>query len=290
MKDSAPNLLIVGLDGLDHRLVLRWHLSKLMQRFHGELYVGDISKLYTPLIWSSMLCGFNVEERGYTHEAAVRKSMGRLGPLHAVKKRLFGVEKRSWLARRLLMKVGLLKPPNFILPKDLQRETFLEELRELKSVRTLGIEIPGYNERANGDFRIEMTDLATSNRRGAKLSFVEKVKADSMRRLEEAREALTVCNLVMCYLPLPDLAHHLFFRGVKDKVKIALLYKWIEENVSKGLLRDACESDFKVLILSDHGFDMKKCYHTEYGFWSASFKTQIDSYKDIKERVLDLFH
>jgi hypothetical protein len=285
--NKNTKLLILGLDGLEHSLVKRWNLSKLIQVFQGEFYVGNISKLYTPLIWSSILCGFNVENRGYSHEEAVRKSMGVLGILHAVKKRVMGVENRSWLARKILKKIGFLRPPNFIMPEKLMEETFLRIMGRQK-YDIFVLEVPGYNEMINGVFRMKMAKMAVSGTKKVKIAFIEEVKQDTMNRLLKTKQALRKNDVVMFYSPLPDLAHHLFFKGFKDRIRIGALYKWIEHSVFELVLKDAYKLNFNVLILSDHGFDMKKCYHSKYGYWSANFQTQIKSFEDVKASVFNL--
>jgi len=280
-------LLIIGLDGLDYNLTLRWGFRGLLQSFHGRFHVGDISILYTPLIWSSILCGFNVEERGYDYERAVERSMGFLGLLRGFKRRIFG-EKRFFRLRRLLFKLGLVKSV-FIMPENLLKDTFLEVVRS-RGFRVFVVEVPGYNERVNGLFRIRMHELVLSEKLSDKLSFIEDVKRDAINRLERTRDALNNYDLVMCYLPLPDLAHHLFFRGVKSKVRMHGVYSWLEVKVNEYLLREAYKLGFNVLILSDHGFDMKRYTHSEYAFWSCNVNLPggIESYRDVKDCVLKL--
>jgi len=280
-------LLILGLDGLEHKLVLRWDLTRLLQQFHGEFYVGSISRLYTPLVWGSILCGFNVEEKGYDYEKAARMSMGKLGVLHVIKRYVVGEKKKMWLARKLLKKLGLLETPRYVMPEQLLKETFLEKTIEL-GYHVFALEVPGYNERINGVFRLKGSKIAISKSIKAKKSHVEEVKQDAIRRLTEAKKALNNYDLIMCYMSLPDLAHHFFFKGVKSRIRILTLYKWLEENVNKIVLEHAYKLGFNVMILSDHGFDMKKYDHSKYGFWSTNFQTEVKTFEDIKGCVLNL--
>lgn len=280
-------LLILGLDGLELKLVLRWNLTELLQKFYGKFHVGDLNRLYTPLIWSSILCGFNVEEKGYDYEKAVRKSMGKLGLLHILKKSVIGEEKRMWLMRKMLRKLGLLNPPKFVMPKELLKETFLDEV-EKRGFKVFVLEVPGYNEKTNGIFRLEMPKLVTSGTLKTKRNFLKGVMQEAEKRLTNTKKAIRNHDLVMCYLPLPDLAHHLFFKGFKSKVEILTLYKWLETK-TKNLLEDAYKLNFKVLIISDHGFDMVNYDHTNYGFWSTNFKTEMKDYTNIKNCIFGLY-
>lgn len=285
--NRKTKLLIVGLDGLEHKLVSRWDLTKLLQQFHGEFYVGNISRLYTPLVWGSILCGSNVEEKGYDYEKAARMSMGKLGVLHVIKRRIVGEKRKMWLARKLLKKLGLLEPPRYIMPPQLLKETFIEKSMEL-GYRVFTLEVPGYNERINGVIRLKGSKIAVSKSIKAKKNLVEEVKQDAIRRLMEAKQALNNYDLVMCYMCLPDIAHHFFFKGIKSRIRILTLYKWLEEKVNKIVLEPAYKLGFNVMILSDHGFDMKKYDHTKYGFWSTNFQTEIKTFENIKGCVLNL--
>lgn len=276
--------MILALDGLESSLVAKWELKILLQKFHGRYYIGGLSKLYTPLIWASILVGANIEEKGYTYDRAVRKSMGKIGLLHIIKKNLVGEEKRSWLARKILKKIGLLEPPKFIMPPNLLRQTFLKQI-EIMGYKVFALEIPGYNEKTNGIFRLEMPKLTISGKLEAKRDFIRKVMEDAEVRIEKTEKALRTYDLVMTYIPLPDLAHHLFFKQTLTvRLEMLNVYKWLEKKAS--ILKDAYDLNFKAIVLSDHGFDMKNYDHTNFGFWSANFPTQLKSYEEICPKIL----
>ncbi len=280
-------LVIIGLDGLDYKLASKWRVNKLMLSFNGEFYVGDIERLYTPIIWSSILCGFNVAERGYGYSEAIERSMGLLRIAYRVKKKI--MPKRSTgFVRDILAKLGLLKA-NFTMPQSLRRESFLETLA-MKGYRVKAIEVPGYNERVNGRYRLRMSRLALEKNMDSRIKFIEEVKRDCTSRFREAMESLGDYDLIMCYTPLPDLAHHLFHYGLASRVRMYSLYKWIENQVYKNLIKPSLEENYEVMILSDHGFIMEQGVHSKYAFWSTTFKPPVDveSYRDIKKIVLSI--
>ena len=285
--ERENKLLIICLDGLDYYLTLKWKISKLLQKIHGRFYVGDIRILYTPLIWSSILCGFSVEEKGYGYEEAVRRSMGTLRVLHDLKKKIFG-EKRFWIIRRLLIFLRLLRA-NFIMPTNLLRETFLEILED-RGYKVFALEVPGYNEINNGRFRLKMHELILSKKLEDRMAFIKEVKNDTINRLNKTQQALETYDVVMCYSPLPDLAHHLFLKGIKSRILIYKTYRWLEKNVNKYLLKPAYDLNFNVLILSDHGFDMKNFTHSNYAFWSSNVELSrpIKTYRDVKDNILNM--
>lgn len=277
--------MILALDGLESSLVVRWNLKILLQKYHGQYYIGGLSKLYTPLIWSSILVGTNIEQKGYTYNKAVRKSMGKLGLLHVVKKYLVGEEKRSWLARRILKKFDLLKPPRFIMPQNLLQQTFLKQIEKM-GYKVFALEIPGYNEKTNGVFRLEMPKLTISGTLKAKRDFIRKVMQDAEARMEKTKNALKTYDLILTYVPLPDLAHHLFPKPtLTTRLEMLNIYKWLETKAD--ILKEASNLDFKVLVLSDHGFDIENYDHTNLGFWSTNFPTNIRSYEDFYPKILE---
>jgi hypothetical protein len=282
-----PRLLILGLDGLEYKLVYRWKLENLLQDFHGIFQVGDISRLYTPLIWSSILCGFNVEHAGYTYEKAIRKSMGKLGLLHEIKKIIFGEKQRMWIMRKMLRKLGLLQPPEFIMPEKLLMQTFLKQFEKF-GVKVFAIEIPGYNEKTNGVFRNQMPELATHGNWREKKRFLKNIMQEAKERFAKTKDNLENYDLLMTYIPLPDLAHHLFFKGFKSRIELMTLYKWLETK-TKEVLISAQKLNFKTLIISDHGFDMKKYYHSLYGFWSANFQIEMEDFTEVKKCLYALY-
>ena len=276
-------ILILGLDGLDYYLSKRWNVKHILQRFNGTFDVSDISILYTPLIWSSILCGYNVEKRGYNYNTAVKKSLGILGVFYNVKRKI--IKKRTPFLRTMLIKLGLLKA-NFIMPKDLRKDSFLEILKN-KGFKVYALEVPGYNEELNGKYRLKMHDIVTA-KISIKKKFIECVKEDSLRRLREISFALEGYDVVMGYLPLPDLAHHLFYHSIKSKIFMYGLYRWLDSVVYTTLLKKAYELGFTVIILSDHGFLMERNTHSPYAFWSSNISLVIKTYKDIKNQILKI--
>ncbi len=280
-------VFILGLDGLDHDLTVKWNIGNLLQRYHGTFSVEDINVLYTPLIWSSILCGTNVTKEGYDYNEAIRRSMGIAGSLRKIRVILGrGIARR--ITRRVLIKLGVIKA-NFIMPKNLINRTFIEIARR-QGLRVKAIEVPGYNERINGIFRIKMHDIAPRGDLRISAKFLEQVKLESRRRIIETINYLGKYDLIMTYIPLPDLAHHLYCgRKLLTKVKMYTIYKWLEETLI-NLLEKAREKDYATLILSDHGFKISECTHSPLAFWSLNIHPEVHvrSYKDIKPLVLSL--
>lgn len=150
-------LLIIGLDGLDYDLVMRWGLKQYLQKYHGKHYVGFACNLYTPILWGMFLTGINVEKHGYSLKELRDKwkqdiwKYSFLRKLYLIRKKLLPMKKLS--IRPLLVKLGLVRPyPPSILPKHLLEQTFTLELKR-KGLKVYAIEVPGFNEEENEKYR-----------------------------------------------------------------------------------------------------------------------------------------
>jgi len=250
--------------------VARWGLEELTQSYWGRHYVGFLRTLYTPIVWSCFLTGLNVEEMGYDLQGLrdIRSAEALhpvLRPFYALRKRL---PVRELGVRKLLARAGLAKPvaPSHM-PRELRRRTFLEVLRA-RGLRVEAIEVPGYNEgTSNESFRSRWKDYALAPLR-EKLTMYEECLGECERRLARARELLAEePDLLMVYLPVPDIPHHIFFKGLKEAALLHNAYwrcaRWVEELKAAG-------PGYTCLIVSDHGFDRARKDHTRYGFWSLN--------------------
>ena len=54
-------LLILGLDGLEYKLVERWNLEVFKQKVYGSHDVSFFRNIFTPIVWASFLLGENAE-------------------------------------------------------------------------------------------------------------------------------------------------------------------------------------------------------------------------------------
>lgn len=290
-------MIIVGLDGLDPDLVERWKMDWFKQRSYGRHYVGILSRLCTPLLWGCFLTGINVEEYGYSYlefrekkrEDAFKSKV--LYRLYLLRRR---VPLRRLGLRKLLLMLGLVNPyPPAIMPPHLLKKTFLEELR-IKGYSIVAIEVPGYSETKNEYYRCKLDELvlASFNERSR---LIKEALEDTRERIVKATTYIREkYDVIFVYSPLPDLALHL---GVNPDLKIKLWLRSIHYSLFRTiqtLLRLAEKEGNIVLIVSDHGFDIKKYYHSEYGFWSLNIEPprwwRISSILDFKRNILKLFY
>lgn len=268
-------LLVIGLDGLDCGFVEKWKMNTLKQSLYGKHYVGFSKILYTPILWGCFMTGRNVACKGYDLEVLKEKRkadiMPRfLRPIYKIRVKLFG--KRKLRLRRLLVKMGAIeKYPPEVMPKDLIGETFIE-LAKHASRTTQIIEVPGYNERLNAKYRSTYSNFIFSPL-SKKCKYLNEVMKDCSDRTSKAIDAVkNGYDVVFLYFPVPDVVHHLLFKGIKEIVQLRIKYGTIAKLV-KPLLEEAYKRDYIALIVSDHGFDPEKYYHTDYGFWSLNIRT-----------------
>jgi len=288
-------LLIIGLDGLDYDLVERWGLAFYKQKYYGKHYVGFLKKLYTPIIWSCFLTGIDVTTQGYSlNELRVKRVMDCLHPIlrPIYKLRVRILRGRRLFVRGFLVRLHLVKayPPS-IMPKHLIKQTFLNIMEDSIGAKVYAIEVPGYNERNNERYRSQIKGLASATV-CRKLEYIEGVLKDCEKRVESAIKAVTDSDdIVFLYLPLPDIAHHLLFRGLAEITYLRQHYGKLSRML-KPLVDKASNNGYRILMVSDHGFDLNRYYHSDYGFWSINFDPpkwwKIESVLDFKENLLNL--
>ena len=288
-------LLIIGFDGLDPVLVRRWHLHAFMLRHRGRHYVGYHEKIYTPIVWGTILTGVAVEKHGFgpmeMAEIQARALLGNgiLWRLHTIKQRI--TRRPLGLAKLLLRIRGLSYAPTPRLPRHLLEKTFIEELRG-RGYRVAAIEIPAYNEERNEYYREQLRRLVHKGlpENGVQ-KLVDEALRDTMVRFSKAISFIERgYDLVFVYTPLPDLAFHLYpYPRLAKKLKLVVIHEQLG-SIIKPLLTCAEQQGYTVMIISDHGFDVNKYDHSEYGYWALSrtppYYIQLDI--DIKKNVVHL--
>ena len=284
-------LLIIGLDALDYNLIERWDLEFYKQKYYDKHYVGFIEPLHTPVIWSCFLTGIDVSKSDYSFKKCVQKRSKDalnplLRPLYDLRLRLI---RRPIGIRKILIKLRLAKrytPEN--MPEKLLEKTFIEELRA-KRFSVSAIEVPGYNEDRNAYYR-PLVWKGVGVTLKEKETFLEEIMKECERRVEDGMRYIDEgIDLVFVYLPMPDLAHHMLFKGLRERLRLYKVYKELAELI-RPLIVDS--EGYIKLIVSDHGFDIKRYSHSDYGFWSLSIKPpdwwRIETILDFKENIIKM--
>ena len=289
---TSMKLLIIGLDGLDHVLVERWELSFYKQKYYGKHYVGFIKPLHTPIIWSCFLTGIDVSKSDYSFEKCIQnRSRNALNPLLRPLYNLrLKLVHRPIGIRKILIKLHLAKrytPEN--MPERLLENTFIEELKA-RGFNVGVIEVPGYNEDRNAIYR-PLVWKGVSIDLKEKEAFLEEIMKECERRVKTGMKYVDKgTDLVFVYLPMPDLAHHMLFRGLRERLRLYMVYKELVELI-RPLMKSS--EDYIKLIVSDHGFNIREYSHTDYGFWSLSIQPSpwwdVKTILDFKENIMKMF-
>lgn len=294
-------VIVLGLDGLEVRLVKRWQLRGLMQREWGIHDTYPVCRggepIYTPIIWSAFLLGRNPSTSGFTFKRLLMERMkvgyGLLYPLYRIRVALFSNRKLG--LRKYMMKLGLFNLNRIKremrnierLPNELKEETLVAEAERL-GYRVWIKEFPSYNDEKVAELRAFLGEYFYADFR-ERLKLLEEIYLFSIELLKEAVEMINENDLILYYSPLIDYANHMLYRPKKPKpmLYLSIFYRRINrlfESISHKL------KDTAILIVSDHGYDPSKHDHSRYGFWSSNvnLKTKPKYITDFKSIILDL--
>ena len=294
-------VVVLGLDGLEVRLIKRWHLKGLMQREWGVHDTYPIHKgedpIYTPILWSAFLMGQNPSTLGFTFKKLLMKRMkvgyGLLYPLYRIRVALFGDRKLG--LRKHMMKLGLFNLNKIKremrnierLPNELKKKTIVAEAEKL-GYRVWIKEFPSYNDEKVAELRAFLREYFYTDLK-ERLKLLEGIYLFSIELLKESMEMVNENDLVLYYSPLIDYANHMLYRPKKPKpmLYLSIFYRRMNrliESISHKL------KDTAILIVSDHGYDPSKHDHSRYGFWSSNvnLKMKPKYITDFKSIILDL--
>lgn len=245
--DVEMEKLILGLDGMDFDLALDLNLTNILQVQFDRIIVpiNDVMGQPTsPEVWASFLCGEHV-------------------------KKMFKGRKRRWLLKYLVklkqvfpfISMGLGKKAcgEIVSFPKLNRKTWVDlpNVKEFNSpYYSYTNEVFQYTQQFGED-----TDLAAY-----KQSILDLYEKDSKTMLSEVISEATnpSCDILFAYLHFPDMFNHLWFQDVDE---LHSYYRTMDEFVGKIL---ASVDDAHVIIISDHGFDMTKGDHSNFGFISSN--------------------
>ncbi len=243
-----------------------------MQIRYGKHSVDFIGEIATPVAWACFLTGKDVTKLGYNLRSAIEKKVTEsynplLRPLYKLRTKL--IKRKKLGLRDIAIKLGLFKRRPYRLPKHLHEQTFIEVLKR-EGYRVAAIEVPTYSSEVNEELTPEVLKLLSSGIKEKNRFLRDVVMKECSKRIERARKLVDeYYDLVFVYLPMPDLAHHLLYR---TKLELILLRKYYDDlaELVKHLIDNAASRGYTVLIVSDHGFDLERRDHSNYGFWSLN--------------------
>ena len=294
-------MLVLGIDGLEYDLVIRWNLSALKQNYYGKIDVKVAVKpgdpLYTPLIWSSFLLGKPAYLFGLDMEKIKRERVkflfGKLYPLFKLREKIFG--KRNLHLRNFLMKIGLVDfnavVKNLskieVLPTSALQHTFVAEAKK-RGYKVFYREFPTLQESKYAEMRANFFKFFNFPL-GEKLSKLEEVFQYSYELLSETINTLEGYDLILYYTSIIDYAQHMLYkhRNLKYMTILYSIYRRLADLIMKSI---PDSEKLCILIVSDHGFDPIKQEHSDHGFWSLNIKPPRipKTILDFKDIILEL--
>ncbi len=239
--------LILGLDGMDFDIALDLNLTNILQIQFGRIEVPInevLGQPTSPEVWASFLCGEHVKKmfKGRKRERLMK---------YLVKlKRMFPF---------ISMGIGRKICGQIVSFPTLDRKTWVD----LPNVKEFNSPYYSYT---NEVFEYTQQFGKDKDLDAYKKNILDLYERDSKRIISEVNLEVThpSCDILFCYLHFPDMFNHLWFQEVDA---LYSHYRKMDAFV-KGILDSV--GDTHVIIVSDHGFDMSKGDHSDFGFISSN--------------------
>lgn len=259
--------LVLGLDGLDYNLVKRFDCSCLMQKQFGEYAVPINPSKGVPLspeVWASVLSGTMVE--GGSLEFVVDSPLGQKWG-SKLTNLLVRVRRHIPLSLGLGRKVSRVHGyPPCSLPFWLDAPDWFK----------LNVPFRDYDERIF-QLAAEWNQGLTNYDR-----FIERVGDLFWQRKIQVMDAVPTMkgfSKAFVYLDFPDSLQHAFGSSLQQ---FQSHYEELNQFVTRFLSLLKPET---CLILSDHGFDLEKQTHSNFGFYSCTESVSLKDASDVAKIV-----
>jgi hypothetical protein len=280
---SHPEVIILGIDGLEYNLVKEWKLTNIMQKTYCELDLSEYDVIITPPIWGSMLTGkidkeimniwvkqaelvgggFNTKQKWWT----------KIGEIMPPKVDI-------WVWENIFCPIiggnPFEKTANYILEKN-QKNIF----HFFKKTWTNGIPSYGKNVSSPIDRRLIQNAIIFKNDDAFKENVIKNYKRDKeylLTTLDKYEH-----DLIFWYTTILDKCGHVYMRK-----PLTLMNYYLEINNLIGKVvnrfQDSC-----IFIISDHGMQLFKGrwgLHSDHGFFSSNTGEIINKPYDLYNLVL----
>ena len=277
-------VVILGIDGLEYRLVEEWDLKNIKQRAYSKTDLSDFEVIVTPPIWASMLTGKKIPE--------IEKPFIKRQKFIAKKGNITRV-KTPWSVKlgAKILPLSIRKRIGDAMTPDPFKETY-DYLLRTKRYRTIfdyfekswtnGIPSYGRNV-SNPDVKSAMYEAVKGNLKPL-LEYAMRTYKDDRKELFEALER--DYELIFWYTPFLDEISHFLIR---KKLKLMNIYFNIN-NLVKEVKKELDENDV-LYIISDHGMepipgDPRGGDHSDHGFFSSNTGELIEKPQDLFRLVV----
>lgn len=250
MRSMVPydRIFLLGLDGLDHDLVIEWGLNNLKQKECGKIEVPINEKIGAPTspeVWASFLTGKRV-----TKDFVKKFPLGMVLQIIKIMREHINVSMGLW------KRIGKIAPSRF--PK-LTQDTFLDYINSKL------INAPYYNYDNKG---LDIVYKFGKRRISLKQTINQLDNLYEHRKKQILYEVENFDNFDVCfaYMHFPDLLQHLLFLSPH-----ILKEHYVNLDNFTRLLQLKLDQTTLLIIVSDHGLNLENGNHSKNGFYSSNF-------------------
>ena len=267
---GEPEIIILGIDGLEYNLVKEWRLNNIMQKKYCKLILSDYNVIVTPPIWGSMLTGKIDTEIMKIWEKQINILGGGTNPKQKWWIKLGKILPKSvnyWIWDNVFENILRGDPfentANYVLDKKIPNIFQLFE-----NPWTNGI--PGYGKNVSPPIQKKLTERAIAGEKKPYRKYIMENYENDKSQLFSALDKKEF-DFIFWYTPLLDNLGHMDIGS-----PLTLMMKhYLEINELVGKIKESYPSS-TVYIISDHGMQRieskKRSWgmHTDYGFFSSN--------------------
>jgi len=286
-KTSLPNIIILGIDGLEYDLVEKWLLKNLMQKKYCKLDLSDYKVIVTPPIWGSMLTG-KIDEEIMKKWVRLEELIGCEAYIEKSKlskffEKILPEKINFWLADHILVPLIGGDPfkttANYV--KDKKMPTFFDFFEK---PWTNGL--PSYGRNVSTPIQKKLTENAIMGEKTPYRKFIiENYKKDKEQLLEKIKNKEN--DLIFWYTSLLDNFGHMDI----GKPVTHMMKHYLEINSLVGIVKEKCPNSI-IYIISDHGMrpltNKKNSWgvHSDHAFFSSNTGEEIRKPAQLYELLL----
>jgi len=294
VEKLPPEIIVLGIDGLEYNLVEKWRLKNIMQKTYCKLDLSDYNIVVTPLIWGSMLTGVVDKRVMKIWEKAARiTDLSEMFSVDIKQKwwsklffKLFSFlpfSIKNWINNNIINNMHGVNA--FDLTANYVNDKKLKNIFQFfKNPWTNGI--PGYGKNVCDHLKRKSMDKMLS---GDEVSYKSNITKNYKKDKLELLSALNKqeYDFIFWYTSLLDEIGHLYISN-----EIYLLDYYLEINNVIGKVIDSYPNA-RIYIISDHGMKRTKVkwgLHSDHAFFSSNTKESIKKPIDIYNLILKNAH
>ncbi len=260
-------ILILGLDGLEHDYVCGEYLPNIKQVEYGKLKVPitEIDEASTPIIWTSFVTGKQPHEHGIVVPSVYNSKLVTLIDTTVTKIIGESAKRKCFMFLTPLIKI-LRRFDAFQIHSPRKEDIKVPTMFDVVP-SSVSVSVPVLNVDVNKRYAGFVDAILDPVKR---VRFIEFLMHDFEQDKKELFSVLNKYRLVMCHFQITDLYGHIY---CKDREQILSLYRTIDDFVGDVIKKTSREC--WILIISDHGID-EDFGHTKHGFYSSNININLN--------------